>query len=107
MSITVKTVKGVAKVVIDGELTIYTAGEVRERLLDALRRGKETEIDLSRVTEIDTAGLQLLILAKREAVAKNRSLLLHGHSAVVLECLDLCNLTASFGDPVLISSHRP
>ena len=87
---------------LEGELTIYTAAELKGRLLEALAAPEPLEIDLSQVSEIDTAGLQLLMLAKREASTRGTSLTLTGHSHAVIECLDLCNLTAVFGDQVVI-----
>jgi anti-anti-sigma factor len=87
-----------------GELTIYTAAELKGRLLTALAAADPVEIDLSQVSEIDTAGLQLLMLAKREAAERGTPLTLTGHSHAVIECLDLCNLAAVFGDQVVISA---
>jgi len=51
---------------IEGEFTIFRAMELKPVILAA---PPPLEIDLSGVTEMDTAGLQLLILAKRAAVA--------------------------------------
>lgn len=82
---------------IEGELTIYTAAETKERIVGALAAGSALEIDLSQVGEIDTAGLQLLILAKREAAARGASVALIHHSSAVLECFELCNMTAVLG----------
>ena len=45
------------------DLTIYNALEQKQQLLDALSATSRLELDLSQVAEIDTAGLQLLILA--------------------------------------------
>ena len=50
------------------ELTIQTAAENKAVIVAALGWGTDIEIDLGKVTEIDTAGIQLLLLAKREAV---------------------------------------
>lgn len=88
---------------IDGDMTIYNAAPLKAELLPHLAQGGEHEIDLAGVSEIDTAGLQLLILAKREAARRNTTLRLSGHSRAVLEVLDLCNLAAFFGDPVLLA----
>lgn len=90
---------------VEGEMTIYTAAETKERLMPLLVQCAELEIDLSQVSEMDTAGLQLLILAKRECMSRNGNLHLVGHSPAVLEVLDLCSITAFFGDPVVISSQ--
>lgn len=87
-----------------GELSIYTAADFKANLMAALEQGRIIEIDLAQVSELDTAGLQLLILAKREAEARGLRLELTGHSAAVREVLDLCNMAAHFGDPVVIPS---
>lgn len=88
------------------DLTIYHALEHKERLLAALETGNGLELDLSQVNEIDTAGLQLLILAKQEAARQNKSLAIIAHSPSVRETLDFCNLTAFFGDPVVITARE-
>ena len=55
---------------------------------------------------MDTAGLQLLILAKREAARQGKSLSIVAHSPAVSQTIDFCNLTAFFGDPVVITAHE-
>ncbi len=92
---------------IDGEMTIYSAAELKGALLDGLNRCEQLEINLSQVSEMDSAGLQLLYLVKREAAHLNRKLALVAHSPATLEVLDLYNMTSYFGDPVLISEERP
>ncbi|MFZ1767405.1 MAG: STAS domain-containing protein, partial [Candidatus Nitrotoga sp.] len=52
---------------IDGDMTIYTAAEIKDELMAHMAQPCEREIDLSEVSEMDSAGLQILILAKREA----------------------------------------
>ena len=88
-----------------GEMGIYAAAELKARLLSAVEDCAELEIDLSRVEEIDSAGLQLLILAKRHALAQNKTLTLTGHSRAVLELLELYDVAAYFGDPMVITAH--
>lgn len=90
---------------IEGEMTIYTAAKIKPALLSLLDGCSEAELDLSQVGEIDTAGVQLLLLAKREASQAGKSLRLVGHSPAVVDCLDQCNLTALFGDQVILSSQ--
>ncbi|MCK9282944.1 MAG: STAS domain-containing protein [Rhodocyclaceae bacterium] len=88
-----------------GELTIFTAAAIREQLLAGIAGAEEIEVDLSQVTEIDTAGVQLMVAAKREAGLQRKVLSLTGHTPEVLDTLDLCELSAYFGDPVLIHSR--
>ena len=50
------------------DMTIYQAQAQKEQLLAALAATPHLELDLSGVGEMDTAGLQLLLLLKREGV---------------------------------------
>ena len=89
---------------IKGELNIFSAAELRLQLLEALATSTELEVDLAQVSEIDSAGLQLMLAAKREAVARNLTLHFTGHSPAVFDALELCKLSGLLGDPVLIHS---
>jgi len=55
------------RLAVEGELTIITAAAEKERLLAALQTSSGLRVDLAAVEEIDTAGLQVLLLARREA----------------------------------------
>lgn len=88
-------------VALSGELTIYTAAEVKQRFAELLLARNEIEADLSGVSEIDTAGLQLMLMLKRRPGADVR--FVH-HSSAVLRLVDLANLAGTLGDPVLISA---
>ena len=85
-----------------GEMSIYSAAELKPALLDALAKGDEIEINLADISEIDTSGVQLLMLMKREAAAAGKSLKLAGHSPSVLEVFELLGLGNWFGDPQLL-----
>lgn len=85
-----------------GEMTIYSAAELKPALLAAMGQSDEIEIDLSGVSELDTSGVQLLMLVKREAVAAGKGLTLSGHSPAVLEVFELLGLGGWFGDPQVL-----
>ncbi len=91
---------------IEGELTIFTAAEQKPKLLKFLNKGKQLEVNLAGVTEIDTAGLQLLILVKREAARAGKILSFVMHSNVVLETLELADLISAFGDQVMLTNDK-
>ena len=88
---------------IEGEFTIFRAAELKPVLLPTppLRA-----IDLSGVTEMDCAGLQLLMMAKRAAVAARQPLSLVGHSPAVLEVFELLNVAPYFDEPVVMARSR-
>jgi anti-anti-sigma factor len=81
---------------IDGDVTIYEAASQCAQVIEALEWTKELQIDLSGVTALDTAGLQLLILAQKTALAQGGSLRLSGYSTAVAEVFDLLHLNAFF-----------
>ena len=95
----------IARHAIEGELTIYTAATLRQQLLEWLAEAERLEIDLSRVSEADTAGIQLLVAAKHEAGRRNRELLLTGHARPVVDLMDLFDLGSFFGDQMVIVSR--
>ncbi len=79
---------------IDGEMTIYRALDVKELLLSAIDGAASLELDLSGVTELDTAGVQLLLAAE-----KSVALHIAGRSPAVTEALDVLGLGDRFGAP--------
>ncbi|GAA0229544.1 STAS domain-containing protein [Cryptosporangium japonicum] len=70
------------------ELTIVTAAETRERLMPYLQAGTGLELDLSAVSDVDTAGLQLLLAARRADAT------LSDPSPVVRDLLEFTRLNA-------------
>lgn len=95
-----------ARIAIDGELNIYRAGDLKTLLLGELQRSSSLEVDLAGVTEVDSAGLQVLMLAKQAARAEQRELRLTGHSPAVLDVFELLDLGAWFGDALLIAPRK-
>jgi len=84
------------------DLTIYHALEQKKILLDALAGADEIELDLIQVHDIDAAGVQLLILLKKEAQRCGKRVAIVSHSKVVRAVIDFCNLAAELGDPLVI-----
>lgn len=103
MTISAKKKKGMTILHIEGDMTIRNAAALKKELMKHIEKPCEREIDLSEVREMDTTGVQLLILAKREATRHNTPLRLIGHSPAVFEAIDTYNLAAYFGDPIWIS----
>lgn len=93
------------RLAIEGELNIYTSNAWKKRLHDLVEQGGNLELDLRAVQELDTAGLQLLIMAKKEATVRSQQLLISNHSQAVLEVFDLCGVAAFFGDPILLQPN--
>ncbi|MBA1275329.1 STAS domain-containing protein [Stutzerimonas azotifigens] len=88
---------------LEGPLTIYTAADSKAALLQLIQPELAVEIDLRLVDEIDCAGLQLLILAKREARRLNGQIVLTNPSPAVAAALELSGLASELG----CSSREP
>ena len=82
----------VAALAVEGELTIYRAAELKDVLLDAVRQHAAPAFDLSAVTECDSAGLQLLLVARQEAAALGKALRVLGASPAVADVHALLGL---------------
>ena len=95
---------GYCMVTAEGCMTIYEAARLKPLLLDTLQKHQHLEIDLSEVNEMDTAGMQLLLLLKRTAGRTGKSVSLVEHSPASLDVIDRYNLGGYFGDPVFIPS---
>jgi anti-anti-sigma factor len=96
--------KQVMQFPIEGEMTIFMVQELREAIMPAIAQNDEVEIDLTSVTDIDAAGLQLMVAVKLEAILRGKTLRYVGHSKPVLDMIDLCDLGSFFGDQVVMAS---
>lgn len=65
-----------------GELTIRTAASAKATLLAAAGHG-HCDVDLSQITAMDGAGLQLLLLLHREARRQGATVRFHSPSRAV------------------------
>jgi len=95
MPITTEVLDDTARVRIEGELTIYTVAELAAALLPQMGATPRLELDLSQVTEMDGAGLQLLAVLEREAGIAGTALSVTGQSQAVMQALQLCRSAAS------------
>lgn len=75
-----------------GEMNIYRAAADKAPLLAALAESPAVELDLSAVTEMDTSGLQLLLLLAAEARRSGKVVRLGECSKPAEEVLDLAGV---------------
>ena len=93
-----ETPGGQFTLVVEGGMNIYMAVKLKRLLLDALQQHDRLEIDLSGVDEMDTAGLQLLILLKRTAAGSGKQISLVANSKPTLDTIRSYNLMKYFYD---------
>ncbi len=106
MTAKAKKTDGILCVSIKDDMTIYNAGALKETLLGYCHPGtQELQLDLSGVAEIDSAGLQLLLLLKAEAQQRGFTLRLLKHSEAVIEIFELLKLGTYFLDPLVIPAN--
>jgi len=79
-----------------GPLTIYTAADSKPLLMEPLSAGVTVALELAEVDEFDSAGLQLLLLAHREARRLGGHLELVDPSPAVTDLLELAGLADFF-----------
>ena len=82
------------------ELTIYTAGETRPQWLAWLAAddAESLQVDASGVTEVDAAGVQLLVALDRALAAQHRGLHLQGPSPALRGACERLGLTGLLED---------
>jgi anti-anti-sigma factor len=82
-------------VTINGAMNIYNAGGLRSSLTSELKGSKGLSLDLKGVVEMDTAGVQILILLKKEAINSGKDLKVL-HSSATGAALDAYRLKEFF-----------
>ena len=96
------TAEGATRITVEGDLGIYHSAEIKQRLIEEVRAHPVLELDLSHVGEMDSAGFQLLALAKQESHQAGHTLRIVSHSPAVREIIEFFNMVAFFGDPLVI-----
>jgi len=88
--------KGPTIISVDGPLTLFTVRTERTRLLGLLGRHKMLILNLSRVSECDTAGIQLLCSCAKSAKSAGVNLRFEGADALVEPAARCLGLEALF-----------
>lgn len=96
---------GICRIAVSGEMTIYSAAELKDKLV-AAAGGSPVDLDLSAVSEFDSAGVQLLALLQRTA-CDAATVRVAGASDCVRELLDLYRLLGQLcsGDAASASAN--
>jgi anti-anti-sigma factor len=74
-----------------GEMTLDTSTALKLEVIASIVENRDVQwLDLAQVTEIDPAGLQVLLFARRYAKSRGFALGIRNSSAVISEALALC-----------------
>jgi anti-sigma B factor antagonist len=95
MKVTRKNTASGSRLILEGELTIYTVSLTQAKLLESHDETIDpVAIDASNISEIDTAGVQLLLFAKKIFADNNKRFYLEKSNPQVdnvLNTLDVAN----------------
>ena len=84
---------------VGGEMTIFTAAALKSDLLGLPHEPIGVfELDLSEITDFDTAGMQLLLMLKRRIQKCAGTLRIVACSGAVRNALELCRQTDLIAD---------
>lgn len=87
---------GVCRLSFEGEMNIYRASEIKELISGYLGGECAIEADLSGVTEMDSSGLQLLLLMKNESRREGKGFAITAKSEPVSSVISLFRMDGYF-----------
>ena len=96
MSSNIQRKQKTLSIMVSDELSIYSVSALGEEIMRQLPEVEKITVDLSQVTEMDSAGLQLLIAIKN--LQTEYAVEFVGHTSAVLEVLDVCGMAGEFND---------
>lgn len=82
---------------VSGDLDIYNVDVAQEALRHHIADKPGCALDLGGVETCDTAGLQLLLAARRSAVAAGKTFSIHASNLAIANCGELLGLGAEMG----------
>ena len=92
MDIQIESGNNMTCVTISGSCTIFEAADLRARLLPLVRETLPVMVDVSAISEIDCAGLQVLLALQKESALA----LFTQPGPALQQALDLLNLNRCF-----------
>lgn len=100
-----ENLKGKCKASAEGELTIYCANDFKEKITQCVSEANSIELDLSKVEEIDTSCLQLLMQAKQACLAEDKRFELSAISPAINDVLHLLGMERFFGEQLNVANQ--
>jgi anti-anti-sigma factor len=94
-----------AALTIEGELTVYTVHALKDRLMTAMAGRADLALDVRGVSEVDGAGIQLLLATQRELRQRGGTLTLSACPPPLLAALALTDLCDALGASPLLETE--
>jgi len=73
------------QVIFDGKLTIYSVHEARDCFLSVFKNYSSAVLDLSSVSDVDTAGFQIILCALRDFKKAGKPVCITENSKAVID----------------------
>lgn len=83
MAVSIAHKGNAASLAVEGEMTIFTAAELQAEVFAVLAPELKLSVDLSSVTELDSSGIQLLLMLRRESTEHDGTFQIVAFSAAV------------------------
>ena len=97
MNISRKKSKDTSTLIFEGDLTIYNVAHVKDELFaDYEKLADKIALNLEGITEIDTAGVQLLLFAKKFFASVHRSIVISKSNESVDSVLTVLDVNTQF-----------
>lgn len=90
---------------ISGAVNIYTVAPIKNHIFDILNNSSKLVINLAEVSEIDSAGFQILLMVKREGHSSKKKTKFISHSISILGALDIFGAVGLFGDQIVVPAE--
>lgn len=95
-----------AHVEVNGDFVVYSIGKWKEFILEKIHNIEVLSADFGKVTEVDSAGVQLLISTKKFFIENGKKFTIQNHSPKLIEYIDIYGLIGYFEDKVLVSAKE-
>jgi len=103
MRISVAMQKNTLRVRLGESLDIASAADARSRLLQVSQSSDNLELDLSSLSDIDTAGIQILLALRQQRTRQGARTRMVHPSQPILDAFGLLGLQHVFDEAVVVS----
>lgn len=95
-----------AQIEVEGSFVVYSLGKWKELILEKVQEIEVLSADFGKVTQVDSAGVQILISTKKFFLEKNKKFIIINHSPKLLEYIDVYGLIGYFEDKISVSAKE-
>ena len=106
LEVKIQNLSNHCRVSLIGKCTIYNVLKLRQSLLEVINRNQNILVDLEKVNDFDTAGVQIFIAAKNTTKQTQKKIKFISHPTCVIAILDSYGLVGFFGDKIVLTAEE-